>query len=249
MNTSTTISNHEENWTTGIFPFDPQHRLNRLRKPTSAFQGQPALQDCFNQSRKYPMKTVQYRSRAFSLVEVSASLAVIAFAFIGTLGLMANGVEQFRGAIDTTVTAQIAQRVLNDAQQTEFSSLIDATNLGSQRDDPEFTFRAPKIAEPALRYFDEQGVEIVPTAEAGLTAPERAKVVYQVNVRVRPRAEVPREAIEQGPQLAQVTVQIARQAGAAALAINHADGPEQNLFKLPPGIPVVTYSSLVGRNE
>lgn len=195
------------------------------------------------------MKTVQYSRHAFSLVEVSASLAVIAFAFIGTLGLMAHGVEQFRGAIDTTVTAQIAQRVLNDAQQTEFSSLIDAANLGPQRDNPEFTFRAPKIAEPALRFFDEQGIEILPSAEAGLTGPERAKVVYQVNVRVRPRAEVPREADGHGPQLAQVTVQIARQAGEGAPATNDATGPEQNLFKLPPGIPVVTYSALVGRNE
>lgn len=193
------------------------------------------------------MKSVKYIQAGFSLVEISASLAVIAFAFMGVVGLMANGIDQFRTAIDTTVTAQIAQRVLNDEQQTEFSTLIDAANLRDHRGDPEFTFRAPRIAAPMLRYFDEQGTEVLPPTEGDFTAADLARVVYQVNVRIRPQAQVPGEPDEEG--LAQVTIQIARQAGAGNLPFHTAPGSDQNLFQLAPGIPVITYSSLVGRNE
>jgi uncharacterized protein (TIGR02598 family) len=216
-----------------------------LGEPTSAFEPNHPPE----RPTMISMKTVQYRIRAFSLVEVSASLAVIAFAFVGVLGLMANGVEQFRGAVDTTVTAQIAQRVLNDAQQAEFSTLIDAAHLPDQPDLSEFTFRAPTIANPSLRYFDEQGNEVLPAQDSGLTPSERLKVVYQVNARIRPQADVPSDFGKREPQLAQVTVQIARHAGQGTLAINTASGSDENLFQLPPGIPVVTYSALVGRNE
>src|SRR5687767_4065395 len=61
----------------------------------------------------------------FSLVEVVLAIGVVSFAFVAILGLVPAGMSQFRQAIDTAVCAQIAQRVIGDAQQTDFDLLID----------------------------------------------------------------------------------------------------------------------------
>jgi uncharacterized protein (TIGR02598 family) len=182
----------------------------------------------------------------FSLIEISVSLSVIGFAFVGVLGLMANGIDQFRTAMDSSVTAQIAQRILSEVQQTEFRTLIDAEHLGEKRSEPEFTFRAPRIDAAAFRYFDEQGQEIAVAEKSSAT--ELGRAIYQVNVRIRPHAEIPADEINRDPLLAQVTVQVALNQGAVN-EIDRAPGPNENLFVSAPTRPVYTYSALVGRNE
>lgn len=176
---------------------------------------------------------ITHRQRGFSLVEISAALGIVSFAFVALLGLMATGVGQFRDAMDTTITAQIASRMISDAQQAEFSELV-----GSQ----EFA------EETAIRYFDEQGNEIVPSEES-LSSAEQLRAVYRVGTRVRPQAELPRASFSGTPQLAQVTVQVAHLPGEAMLEIETRDGAGQNLFKARPGIPVYTYSALVARTQ
>lgn len=185
---------------------------------------------------------------AFSLIEVSVSLSVISFAFIGVVGLMANGIEQFRGAIDSTVTAQIAQRILADAQQAEFDTLIDADHLPALGENADFSFRAPKVTQPALRYFDEQGNEVIPAGDTP-SASEIGRIVYHVNTRIRPWADVPADTDAQKPHLAQVTVQVAASNGAAQTPVDLGEGPTQNLFALPKNRPVFTYSALVSRSK
>lgn len=174
--------------------------------------------------------------RGFSLVEISAALGIVSFAFVALLGLMANGVSKFRGAMDTTITAQIASRMINDAQQAEFSELI-----GSQG--------SPVSAErTAIRYFDEQGNEVVP-AEDSLSPAEQLRAVYRVGTRVRPQAELPEGHFSDTPQLAQVTVQVVHVPGEVNLEVESRDGAGQNLFKAGSGIPVYTYSALVARTQ
>ena len=199
----------------------------------------------------------------FSLVEVVLAVGIVAFAFVGIMGLLPAGMAQFRGTIDTTVCARIAQRVINDAQQTDFDTLIDEQNLGAQTAGSKyFAFRAPKVTQPEFRYFDERGGEIVPSSVAGRSSPqaltpaERAVVVYQVNVRVMPQTPVPEIAGEDkgGRDVATLTIEVANNPANRELRISNAardDGREvgRQLFERVPGISILTYSAQIARNN
>lgn len=187
------------------------------------------------------------RQSGFSLVEVALSLATISVGFISILGLMGSGLTQFRTVMDITVSAQIAQRVINDAQQADFKRLVDAKAIAGLPPSPELSFRAPSWDAPAFRYFDSEGNELPTTENGELEAAERARAIYQVNVRIRPYANVPRASQVQVPQLAQVTVQVAH-APSGHLDVVSDEGANQNLFKAS-GSPVYTYAALVGANE
>jgi uncharacterized protein (TIGR02598 family) len=193
--------------------------------------------------------------RAFSLVEVALAVGVLAVALVGLFALMPSGLANFRTAMDISISAQIAQRVLQDAQQAEFDQLVDRRNLpadpAKQGYCPErFSFRGPTVKAPAWRYFDEQGTEIVPKNKNGELLPEeRAAIVYQVNTRIRPRAELP-TLRESGGQAAQVTVQVARNPQLTEMPIEEKEAlPEHNLIKATNRIPIFTYSALIGKNQ
>lgn len=189
------------------------------------------------------------RQQAFSLVEVVLAIGIIAFAVVAILGLLAVGSDQFRIALDSTVCSQIAQRIFNDAEQSDFMTLIQdqaEQKLGTplKRDAP-----APPTTYTfynAPRYFDEEGSEIIPVDPKKLTATESLRALYVVNVRIRPTAEVPRTNIDnlKYPVLAQVTIEIARKGGNFALQYL-----PTNLLQRRAGMPVYTYSALVGRNN
>jgi uncharacterized protein (TIGR02598 family) len=83
----------------------------------------------------------------FSLIEVALAIGITSFALLAIVGLLPVGTSTFRQAIDTAVTAQIAQRIVNDAQQTDFDTLN--ANLANGIPD---------------RYFDDQGNEVLPAA-------------------------------------------------------------------------------------
>lgn len=95
------------------------------------------------------------------------ALAIVTFALVGLLALVPVGLSNFREAMDTTLGAQIAQRVVSDAEQTDFDRLI----ASAEKSDTEF-FVLP------VRYFDDQGTEVA------LSDPQAAlKAIYQVRVR------------------------------------------------------------------
>ncbi len=200
-----------------------------------------------------PAHSPPQQRQAFSLVEVALALGVLAVALVGLIALMPSGMSNFRVAMDTSVTAQIAQRILQDAQQAEFDQLIDRKNLP---DDPQkraycperFSFRAPSVKSPGWRYFDEQGSEIFPKGKR-VGEKERLMIVYQVNTRIRPRAETP-TLRETSGQVAQVTVQVARNPNLAPLQLQtDPERPDHNLIKAGTDIAVFTYSALVGKNQ
>jgi uncharacterized protein (TIGR02598 family) len=76
------------------------------------------------------------RRDAFSLVEVVLSVGVAAFALMALLGLLPAGLKTFKGTMNSAVGAQIAQRIFNDMQVSDWSNI---SNM--------------------MRYFDEQGTE------------------------------------------------------------------------------------------
>jgi uncharacterized protein (TIGR02598 family) len=205
------------------------------------------------------------------LVETVLAVGVVAFAFVAILGLIPAGLTQFRQAIDTSVCAQISQRVIMDAQQTDFDTLVDMDSLASSSatHPDNFTFRAPGAGAEEFRYFDEQGNEIVPSVAAkrnpsALTKEEKAQVVYHVITRIGANTHVPRTGNSgKGGVLntiATVTVQIAYNPGNLTLPISNdnatdRDKPDRNLFdraaigKTMPGVMLKTYSAQVGQNQ
>jgi uncharacterized protein (TIGR02598 family) len=107
---------------------------------------------------KHPgLKVQRLRTKAFSLVEVVLAIGVVAFAFLAMFGLLPVGMTTFRQAVDTTIGSQIVLRIINEAQQTDYPTLI--ANPTSQR------------------YFDDQGNEVaslnnsIYTAEITISAP------------------------------------------------------------------------------
>jgi len=100
------------------------------------------------------------RRAAFSLVEIALAIGIVSFAFVGLFGLLPVGLNTFRQAIDNSVGSQIVQRLVNEAQQTDFPELIKIT-----------------AAQPSTRYFDDQGNELTAdkdylyTAELSVLAP------------------------------------------------------------------------------
>lgn len=206
------------------------------------------------------MSPLSLRSRsgplaAFTLVEVAIAIGILAVALVALLGMLPVGMNNFRKAMDTSVTAQIAQRILHDMEQAEFNEVIDITHLPADQTSycpPHFSFRAPKVNEPALRYFDDQGEEVIPKGEKPTEAEKKA-IIYHVNIRIIPRAELP-TINETGGQVAQVTVQIARNSGNRDIPIvtgsdSDPDVPDRNLFKKTAAVTVLTYSALIGKTQ
>lgn len=110
-------------------------------------------------SRPPPLLARDARLRAFSLIEVVLCIGIIAFAFLAIFGMLPVGLATFRQAMDNTVGAQIIQRLVGEAQQTDFPALI--------------------ATPTTLRYFDDQGNELtadkdyIYTAEIAVVAPTR----------------------------------------------------------------------------
>ncbi len=112
-------------------------------------------------------------SSGFSLVEVVLAIGVVAFGFIAIFSLIPVGMGIFRESMDTSVSAQIVQRVMGDATETDFEQLVfskDNTVSGNYYVLP-------------VRYFDDQGTEVKVTNPATPTAAERQTILYWVRVR------------------------------------------------------------------
>ncbi len=197
----------------------------------------------------------QNTKRGFSLVEVAIAVSILAVALVALLGLLPGGMSNFRKAMDISVTAQIAQRIIHDMEQSEFSEMIDITHLPSSSDSycpPHYSFRAPTVQSPSFRYFDEQGEEVLPTSTK-LNDEQKKVILYYANIRIIPRAEMPTPN-ETGGQVAQITVQIARNPGHKDLAIvtgstSDPNVPDRNLFQKSAGVSVATYYALIGQNQ
>ncbi|MEO6741190.1 MAG: Verru_Chthon cassette protein B [Chthoniobacteraceae bacterium] len=116
-----------------------------------------------------------FRSAGFSLVEISLALAVIAVALVALLGLMPSGMSNFRAALDSQIAGEIFQRVVADAQEADFDTLIGSAvekgGAGSQ------FYRLP------LRHFDNQGTEVKVINADAPTATESKDIMYTVRVR------------------------------------------------------------------
>ena len=163
---------------------------------------------------------------AFSLVEIALALGIIAFGLVAVFGLMPLGLSSFKKAMDISVGAQIAQVVIDDAQQSEFSSLINGQTVPFAQ---------------AIRYFDEQGTE----GKVG-----QVGMIYEVNTRIAPSTSMP-ETTSTGSgavnvDIATVTVQVANDPGNQTPTLNQNDS---TLWVSSSTIPVTTFSTYIARNS
>jgi len=214
----------------------------------------------FTPSSPAPRNSIARQRRSgFSLVEVVLAVGVISFAFVAILGLLPAGLTQFRQAMDNSVASQIAQRILMDAQQSDFDVLIDSAhnNPGSVTPIRARTFSASDTAKSTplyVRYFDEQGNEIVPQGMFP-TAKEAVAIVYHVNTRITPGTSLPGSSPTGNADLgstgvnvslATVLVQVAFNPSGKQLAI------DSNLMfntTVEKGLSVRNYSAQIGRND
>jgi uncharacterized protein (TIGR02598 family) len=203
------------------------------------------------------------RSSGFTLVEVTLALGIIAFAFVALLALLPAGNNAFRRAIDLATCGQIAQRVITDAQNANFNVLTGAQ--GQTTFVPGHTIALP------MRYFDDQGREIIPKGDTP-SAAQLLSAVYYVNTRVMQTAVLPRSTErtvraadpdkkkgEQPPlnPLAQLTVQVIHNPNGLKLELSKSQPddvtkPDRNLVPdsrtAKMQLEIFTYSAMIGRN-
>ena len=112
------------------------------------------------------------------------AIAIVAFAFVALLGLLPPGMTNFQVAMDVQTSTEIFQRVIADAQETDFDVLV------SQADSPDFEGLAVEVGGDSMqffrlawRYFDVQGLEVKVEDAEKPTAVEREKIVYAAHIR------------------------------------------------------------------
>jgi uncharacterized protein (TIGR02598 family) len=198
-----------------------------------------------------------HRSRGFSLVEVTLSIGIISFAFVGIFTLIPTGLNTFRQATDASVGSQIAQCVIGDIQQTDYVVLTDEANLpqGPAELPANYTFRGPAVNAPAFRYFDEQGVEVILASPGDApNADEKRRILYWVNTRIQPRTQRVQTGAEPCLRhLATVTIQVATNPSNWPLTVATDDDPGKglgkNLLTQVPGVTISTHTTFVARNR
>jgi len=202
------------------------------------------------------------RQSGFSLVEVVLAVGVISFAFVAILGLLPAGLHQFRQAMDNSVAAQISQRIIQDAQQSDFDILTDVAHVDPSLQLPFTSMVYPVSGAPrSVRYFDEQGNEVV-TQSSTPSQTEAADIVYTVNTRIVPwptlpgtqQADVTTAANSYGRSMVTLTVQVVYNPACMPLTLGHNQGSSNYLLvdttdaKMKQ-LSVRSFSAQIGRND
>ena len=160
---------------------------------------------------------------AFSLIEVTVAIGIVSFAFVSLLGLIPLGLDNFHWAMNSSVGSQIGQAVLNDAQQTDFSTLT-----GGQA--TPFLMAA---GSNTILYFDDQGNAL----------PSAVGAIYQAIALVTPVTMVPNAGNTGLTTLATVTVQVASNPGNQAI-VSGSTG-----LWCDPRFSIYTFSGFVAQNQ
>ena len=196
--------------------------------------------------------------QGFSLVEVVLALGVVAFAFVAILGLIPAGMNSFRQAINISVCSQIGQKVIGDAFQADYDTLL--TPLGASVDSTtEFLAN--------YRYFDEEGNEILPnplpTQASNNVAPRNSSgmlvpFVYLVVTKISPSIILPGIPPTSSTQTASITVQVVfdpsqNLPSTGDFSVASTASPQSGLLLLPtsttyPAGNVLTFYAHITRN-
>lgn len=162
------------------------------------------------------------RRSAFSLIEVTLAIGIVGFAFIPMMGLLPTGLNVFHQSIGVSVSAQIAQRVIGEAQQTDFTTLSSLAGSSG----------AP------TRYFDNEGGEI--------TDPTSVKWIYAVKTLVINPTTTQSGGIGglQCTNLLNVVVQVVCDPGRKPLTTGR-----NGFVSASPDLSIQTFSGIVSANK
>lgn len=130
-------------------------------------------------------------------------MGIASFGLVTLFSLLPVGLNQFRDAMNASVSARIAQRLLHEAVQTDYSVLVEKTGEQVAEEGGE-AGGAPsnKPINKGWRYFDDQGLE--------LEEPDKIHAVYHAVTRVVPQTSLPAFSSPlSNSSLATVTVQVA----------------------------------------
>ncbi len=109
--------------------------------------------------------------RAFTLVETTIAMGIVAFAMVPILGLVPMGLGVFRNAISFTAEAQIVQALSNEILLTEYSLVTNkyaSTNLSYYSDEGDLLSSA---SDPAALYTAKVALcDVSAPADASVTA-------------------------------------------------------------------------------
>lgn len=175
-------------------------------------------------------------------MEIALTLGIVAFALIPVIGLLPVGLASFRKGMDLSVGAQITQRIVDEAQQSDFETLT-----GNKK---------TPFSEP-VRYFSAQGEELTSDGKLpGSQAQDQFSIIYRVNTRIAPATSMPGPTSGPSdpanpasgvlnPNIATVTVQVANNPGNRAMTPDSATG----LWVSSSSVPLTTSSTYVARNS
>lgn len=182
------------------------------------------------------------RDSGFTLVEVALALAVVAFAFVSLFALLPHGMTTFHRAMDTSVAAHLVQRIVADAQESDFETLLASSVAKGGEGDQFYTL--------PLRHFDEQGNETADPSiyavrvRGSLPGPANSAAPSSANFTLLPTTS---EQRFHPRDMTFLTIQIARNPGHRPLEIDESTF----LWKRPDAttqIDVRTFSTVVARN-
>jgi uncharacterized protein (TIGR02598 family) len=111
------------------------------------------------------------------------AIGIVSFAFMALFALVPAGLTTFRHTMDTTIGSQIVHRVINEAQQTDYPTLISTSTNE--------------------RYFDDQGNEVQSVEDS----------IYVVEVTVTAPTALPNTSTPDSTSLATVVVKLANDPG------------------------------------
>lgn len=160
------------------------------------------------------------------MVEVCLAIGIVVVGFVSIIGLLPAGMDAFRSSMNTSIGAQLVQRVLNEAQQTDFYTLV-----GGNPPQGNYEFIP-------LRIYDEQGNEVIGATKGG---------VYQVHAVAQYGPAFPDDAGKNTiimDELATVTVQVAVNPGDRKIAKD-----VNNLWTSTPGVTIQNYPVLVAHHD
>ncbi|GAT33591.1 Verru_Chthon cassette protein B [Terrimicrobium sacchariphilum] len=89
------------------------------------------------------------RRSGFTLIEVTISLGIVAFAMVSLVGLLPAGLSNFRMAMSQTIESQIVQGLSEEIALTDFSNLADLEGRKFTYDNSGVTTRT---GDPATIY-------------------------------------------------------------------------------------------------
>lgn len=166
-------------------------------------------------------------------MEITIATGIAAFGLITLIALIPSGMTTFRDAMNVTVSSQIAQRLIKEAVQTDYDTLVNVSSGSTP------TAGVPVIKD--RRYFTDEGVELKPD--------DVAKAVFHAHIRVMPGTGLPTVGgTTDNNSLATVTVQVALNPSNRSLTLIGGSGsPLSGTLDPEKRIPFVTYTSHIAK--